>query len=273
MPTLPTESLTEQLAALQSKIRSDASNVKLRIHLFQLLCVMGNWTRALAQLQVCAQMDAKSLPMAQTYREAIRCELFRKDVFGGKRTPQIMGTPPAWIGAMIEALKFDASNEFSRSAELRETALDAAAATPCDVDKVRCEWFADADSRLGPVLEVIANGQYYWLPFESCKAISLDPPTDLRDLVWTAGELMLPNEGRVPVLIPTRYPGLDSLTSTTVDELKRSRLTEWTEPHPDMWFGQGQRLWSSDVSDHPILDTRMITMDAAASADVVPPLN
>ena len=44
--------LSDQLAELQSRIKADAANVKLRIHLFQLLCVMGNWTRALAQLQV-----------------------------------------------------------------------------------------------------------------------------------------------------------------------------------------------------------------------------
>ena len=94
-------SLQDEVSRLQVLIRGDASNAKLRIHLFQLLCVLGNWQRALAQLQVCAQLDAKALPMAQTYREAIRCELFRKDVFEGRRTPQIMGTPPSWAGSMI----------------------------------------------------------------------------------------------------------------------------------------------------------------------------
>ena len=27
------------------------------------------------------------------------------------------------------------------------------------------EWVADADSRLGPVMEAIINGRYYWVPF------------------------------------------------------------------------------------------------------------
>ena len=61
-----TLALVDELAELQASVRKDASSSKLRIHLFQLLCVMGNWQRALAQLQVCAQMDAKALPMAQT---------------------------------------------------------------------------------------------------------------------------------------------------------------------------------------------------------------
>ena len=259
--------LTDELAELQAAVRKDASNSKLRVHLFQLLCVMGNWKRALAQLQVCAQMEAKALPMAQTYREAIKCELFRRDVFEGKRTPQIMGTPPTWVGAMIEALKLDGRKDFSGAAKLRESAMEEAEPTPFMVDGTKCEWIADADSRLGPVLEVIANGQYYWLPFQSCTGLILEPPTDLRDMVWAPGEVMLPNEGRVAVLIPTRYPGTETVTSAESDDLKRSKRTEWTEPEPGMWFGMGQRLWASDVAEHAILDTRLISMDVAAVAD------
>ena len=258
--------LSEQLTTLQAEIRANASHAKLRIHLFQLLCVMGNWTRALAQLQVCAQMDAKALPMAQTYREAIRCELLRKEVFQGKRTPQIMGTPPNWIGSMIEALKLDGAKDFSGAAALREAALDEADPSPCLIDGAQCEWLADGDSRLGPVFEVIANGQYYWLPIASCSGIKLDPPVDLRDVVWSPGEVMLPNDGRVAVLIPTRYPGTDELSSDDADVFKCSKRTEWNEVHPGMWFGQGQRVWSSDLGDHAILDTRSISINAAETA-------
>jgi type VI secretion system protein ImpE len=265
------KTLDAELADLQNQIRADASNANFRVHLFQLLCVMGNWKRALSQLQVSAQMAAKALPMAQTYREAIKCELFRKEVFEGKRTPQIMGTPPPWIGPMIEALKHDGTNDFAAAAELRASAMDAAEANACSIDGTTCEWLADADSRLGPVLEVIANGQYYWLPLASCSGLILEPPTDLRDLVWAPGEVMLPNEGRVAVLIPTRYPGTEVAKSSDADALKRSKRTEWTEPHPGMWFGTGQRLWASDLGDHAILDTRRISMDTLA-APVVPPV-
>lgn len=255
-----TGDLANQLAELQSQIKSNASDVKLRIHLFQLLCVMGNWTRALSQLQLCGQMEAKSLPMAQTYREAIRCEAFRKQVFSGQRTPQVMGTPPAWIGSMIEALKHDGSGDQSAAADLRAKAMDEAEPKACTLDGVACEWIADGDSRLGPVCEVIANGQYYWLPFESCSGISIEAPSDLRDLVWAPAELLLPNEGRVPALIPARYPGTAESTADNADQLKQSRVTEWMEQGEDVWFGVGQRLWTSDVGEHPLLNTRMLSM-------------
>ena len=260
MSNSPTGDLASQLAELHSQIKANASSVKLRIHLFQLLCVMGNWTRALSQLQLCGQMEAKSLPMAQTYREAIRCEVFRKQVFSGQRTPQVMGTPPAWIGSLIEALKHDGSGDKSAAAELRAKAMEEAEPKACTIDSVACEWIADGDSRLGSVCEVIANGQYYWLPFESCSGIITEAPSDLRDLVWAPAELLLPNQGRVPALIPTRYPGTAESTADNADQLRQSRGTEWIEHGEDVWFGLGQRVWTSDTGEHPLLNTRVLSM-------------
>jgi len=260
------ETLAAQLEDLQSQVKRDASSAKLRVHLFQLLCVMGQWERALAQLQLCAQLDAKALPMAQMYREAIRCEMFRAEVFAGKRAPHVMGKPPAWIGSLLEALGHDASGQTPAATAARAQAMDAAEPTACSIDGVSCEWLMDGDARLGPVCEVFANGQYYWLPFESCTGIQIDLPNDLRDLVWSPAELLLPNEGRVPVLIPTRYPEPAQLSLDNADQLRQSRATHWIEQAPDVWFGVGQRVWMSDVGQHPILDTRIISMAPASVA-------
>lgn len=259
-------SLASQLKDLQSQVRADASSPKLRVHLFQLLCVMGQWQRALEQLQVCAQLDARALPMAQMYREAIWCELYRSEVFAGKRAPHVMGKPPLWIGLLIEALHHGAAGEASAAVALRQQAMDAAEATPCTVDGVSCEWLMDGDARLGPVCEVFINGQYHWLPFESRSGIRLEPPADLRDLVWTPAELLLPNEGRVPALIPTRYPE-PAVELENADQLRQSRATHWTEAGPDFWFGAGQRVWMSDAGEHPLLDTREINMQPRAATD------
>jgi type VI secretion system protein ImpE len=259
-------SLAEQLQELQSKIKRDASSAKLRIHLFQLLCVMGQWQRALQQLQLCAQLDVNAVPMAQMYREAIRCETFRAEVFAGKRTPQVMGAPPPWISLLAEALRLDGAGDATAATALRAQAMDAAEPTPCSVDGVSCEWLTDGDARLGPVCEVFTNGQYYWLPFESCTGIQIDPPADLRDLVWSSAELLLPNEGRVVALIPSRYPEPVGVSLENADQLQQSRATHWIEHAPEVWFGAGQRVWMSDVGEHAILDTRSITMQSPAAA-------
>jgi type VI secretion system protein ImpE len=183
-----------------------------------------------------------------------------------------MGTPPAWIGLLIEALRQDGSGNAKVAADLRAQGMAAAVPTPCSVGDTVCEWLTDGDCRLGPVCEVFANGQYYWLPFESCTAIHIEAPTDLRDLVWSPAELILPNQGRVPALIPTRYPETSSTAQVKADQFKQSRLTEWIERSPDNWTGLGQRVWMSDIGEHPILDTRVISMiiPALTSAELAP---
>ena len=56
--------LDESLAALQGEIRAKPEDARLRIFLFQLLCVLGRWDRALTQLNVLSQLDASSMMLA-----------------------------------------------------------------------------------------------------------------------------------------------------------------------------------------------------------------
>ena len=49
------------LAALQDQVKANPGDSKLRVFLFQLLCVMGDWNRAITQLKLCAQMDAAGI--------------------------------------------------------------------------------------------------------------------------------------------------------------------------------------------------------------------
>ena len=48
--------LAATLNALQDKVRSNPADAKLRIFLFQLLCVLGDWKRAITQLKLSAEM-------------------------------------------------------------------------------------------------------------------------------------------------------------------------------------------------------------------------
>ena len=73
------------LEQLQSQIRDHPGEARLRVFLFQLLAVRGDWKRALEQLTLSAQLDPKALLMAQTYREALRCEALRAQVLVGQK--------------------------------------------------------------------------------------------------------------------------------------------------------------------------------------------
>src|SRR6185503_5443100 len=77
------------LAQLQEQVRAKPADPKLRVFLFQLLCVVGQWERALNQLKVASSLDPAALAMEQTYGEAVRCEAIRDEVFKGNKSPLI----------------------------------------------------------------------------------------------------------------------------------------------------------------------------------------
>lgn len=254
--------LAEGLSELQASIRKDAGDAKARVFLFQLLSVMGQWERALTQLGVVSEMDASTLPMAQTYREAIQCELFRADVFAGARTPLIFGEPPEWMALMLEALRATGAGEHQQARAVRERAFEQAPGTAGTLNGTEFAWIADADSRLGPVLEAIVNGNYYWIPFERIQTIAVEAPEDLRDVVWMPAQFTWANGGQTVGLIPTRYPG----TEASEDDAQRlSRKTDWIDMGEELFFGVGQRLLSTDVDDYSLMDVREVVLATATT--------
>lgn len=247
--------LQDALVQLQNQVKKDPANAKLRTFLFQLLAVLGEWDRALTQLNVAGDLDAATLAMVQTYREAIRCELLRKDVFLGIKTPQIFGEPQQWIALLVQALKLTADQQYSEAKILRDQAFELAPTTSGTINGENFEWLADADTRLGPVLETIINGQYFWIPFLQIQEIQIEEPADLRDVVWMPAHFVWTNGGDAFGLIPTRYPFSESAEDSL---LRLARKTEWTELSNETFVGLGQRLLSTNENDYALMDIREI---------------
>jgi type VI secretion system protein ImpE len=247
--------LTDALTALQTEIRQNPSDPKLRVFLFQLNCLLGRYDKALTQLQVVASLNADTMMLAQIFRPVITCELLRAEVFAGKRTPLIFGEPAEWIGLLVQACTLLAGGKGDAAGELRSKAFDAAPPTPGRIDNAPVEWIADADSRLGPVLEVIMEGKYYWVPFSRISRIEIEKPSDLRDLVWCPARFTWTNGGAVSAHIPTRYPGTET---SSEDSLRLARKTVWNEAFPECFLGLGQRMLTSDQGDHPLLECRLL---------------
>jgi type VI secretion system protein ImpE len=131
------------------------------------------------------------------------------------------------------------------------------------IDDQPFEWIADGDSRLGPVLEAIVNGRYYWIPFQNIGEIVFEEPSDLRDVVWTPAYFTWANGGESPALIPTRYPGSETSED---DQVRMSRKTEWDEREGEVYLGQGQRMLMTDTGEYPLMDVRKISVGKETAA-------
>ena len=256
--------LSEALSALEAQVRADPTDAKLRIFLFQLLSALGDWERAINQLNVAAELDAINLLVAQVYGTALNCEALRSEIFAGKRSPLVLGEPTEWVGWLIQANQLVTEEKYQAAQELREKALEAAPAIPGTINGDDFEWIADADSRLGPVLEAIVDGKYYWVPFTAVKQMRIEAPASLRDLVWISAHFTWTNGGEAGGLIPTRYPGSESGED---DTLKLARKTEWVELPGSTSLGLGQRLLATDQDDFPLLEIREIDFDYSQAAE------
>jgi type VI secretion system protein ImpE len=243
------------LRDLQDQVRKSPEKAELRVFLFQLLCVMGQWDRARAQLDVAAELDPSTLAMAQMYREAVQCERLRGEVFAGRRSPVIFGEPEQWLALLIESLLVRGTPRADQADALRQRAFDEAPTSSGTIDGQPFEWIADADMRLGPVCEAVINGRYYWLPFARVARIDLEAPADLRDVVWMPAHFQFTNGGESVGVIPTRYPGSEDDTDPQV---RLARKTVWNEVAPDVFWGAGQRVLTTDAGEHPIMDVRSI---------------
>lgn len=249
------------LADLQDAVRAQPGDAKLRVFLFQMLSVAGQWQRALNQLNVCAEMDPLALAMRETYRAGVECEVLREAVFTGKRSPMLFGEPEPWLAFLIESLLREGAGEKEAAATLRSQAFDAAPATSGTLDGQPFEWIADADNRLGPVLEAIVNQRYYWIPFSRLEKVNFEPPEDLRDFVWTVANLQFTNGGQTPAIIPVRYTGSEKSPDGLI---QLSRKTEWTDLGDGLFAGLGQRVFATDGGEFPILQCRELVLTAPA---------
>lgn len=257
--------LDDALQSLQEQVRAEPSEARHRIFLFQLMCVVGQWERAIKQLRLCGQLDPSALAMVHTYSDAVQCEVLRKQVFKGERSPLVFGEPQQWLAELSEALRLDGQGDSAAAGALRMEVFDKASGTSGRIDGEPFEWIADGDSRLGPVLEAVVRGSYYWIPFDRIALIRIEAPSDLRDLVWTPAFFTWANGGETPGLIPTRYA--DTADAGQDDQFRLARRTEWRQLDGDTYAGVGQRMLLTNTGEFPLLEIREITLDTAIESD------
>jgi type VI secretion system protein ImpE len=224
--------LNEAIEALGVEVRDNPTDVRRRTFLFELLCFKGEYDRAEKHLNILADATPDSRVGAVLYFAALHAERLRKDLFEKKDYP-VTPASGSSRGGTINGQPFES--------------------------------LEDADPRVGPRLELFAAGAYLWIPFEHIESIEMEPPKRLRDLLWAPalvrtgpafkekelGEVLL------PVLAPFSWKHPD-------DDVKLGRSTVWTEGDGAS-LPSGQRMFSVDDEDFPLLEIRKIEFTPADS--------
>ncbi|TXD44718.1 virulence protein SciE type [Xanthomonas campestris] len=248
----------QALQQLIQQVRRQPADAAQRVFLFQLLAVLGQWSRAADQLRACAELDSSTKPLVQTYLTVLHAEQTRAEVFAGACLPHVIGEPAAWLAMQLQALQLSAQGHGEQAALLRAQAFEQAPASAGTLNGQRFDWLADADPRFGPCIELILDSGYAWAPLSQLRQLRFEAPVDLRDTVWAPVSVLWRNGGQAFGYVPVRYPGSEHLDA---GELQLARRTEWTQGAQGE-IGLGQRMWSTEARDVALLEVRDVQFDA-----------
>ncbi len=241
---------------LIEEVRANPGNVGVRMFLFQMCALLGEWDRAKAQLETLARLDPEARMLSVAYTQCIAAEAVRSDVFAGKLPAPIL-SKVEWGDALAAALQARQSGAGDADA-LYAQVFDAAPTTAGTTDAGHeFDWIADADPRLGPVTEAIIAGRYGLMPFCALESLTINAPVDLRDTVWIQAEFGLAQGARVAGFIPLRYPGSEAANDAA---MVRGTATGWlADDHGE--YPLGHRLFAfSDGSEVPVQELRELTL-------------
>lgn len=236
-------------AALAAELKRSPQDVRARQFFWQLLAIFGDFDKADAQLKALGGVQASAMMLGSVYMQVINAERLRTRTFAGEIAPKsLVGTEP-WVQGLLDALAATIKGEAGAGAR-HEAALAEAPTSAGSIEGEAFEWLADADSRFGPMLEVIIGADYGFIPFAAMNRIRAAPVADLRDTVWRPAEISLKSGQSSMVFIPARYPGT---TETGDSALLLGRRTDWNDLD-GLQIGLGQRLLATDTDDIGVLE-------------------
>jgi type VI secretion system protein ImpE len=251
-------------AQIQSVKANPAEHAK-RLFLFELLVFSGDLERARRQLAPINYTDPEIETALLNYRQLLDAEEARRKVFKD-------GVPPKFLISIVPEhvnLRLEAINQLraGHPAEAAKTLAKATEAAPASKGKLNDKPFdelRDCDDILGPVLEVMAKGNYFWVPLETVESIAMNAPRFPRDLVWIPARLDSKQGESGEMFLPAMYHGSHAEAD---DQIKLGRVTDW-RPASDNGpvLGVGSKLFMAGDDTVGILDWRALVMDADPAA-------
>ncbi|HEU5117963.1 MAG TPA: type VI secretion system accessory protein TagJ [Isosphaeraceae bacterium] len=214
-----------------------------RLFLFDLLLFSGDIERAKRQIEAVKQDSAEEAAGVAMYRQLMESELLRRRLFSDGLAPTFLGDDlPEHVRHRLEAVNRLREGHAAEALQEIEKAEQSAPALSGEVDGKPFSFFRDCDDLFSGILEVMAGGQYLWVPLERVESIRKEPPQTPRDLVYAPATLEL-KDSAGPVFLPALYPNSHEHAE---DVIRLGRATDWKSLENGPVLGVGLREWLID---------------------------
>lgn len=223
--------LAAALTAANAAVRRAPTDIGARVLLAELLAFSGNIERADVVLDACADLDPTAAIVVAEFRQLLRGETARRQLFSEGRVPEFLGEPtPAQRSALAAIVALRNGDP----AEAARLAAEAEAARPHPAGTLRGAAFddmRDADDLLACCFEVITTtGKYFWIPPERVVLLEFHPAKRPRDLFWRRATMQVADGPDGDVYLPVIYPPMTKVAADAMtDPLRLGRATDWQQ--------------------------------------------
>jgi type VI secretion system protein ImpE len=262
--------LQDAIDAQTARVKASPADQTKRLFLFELLSFAGELDRARKQLDA-LNYDEIELQAAQTdYRRLLDSETMRRKVFQEGLPPKFLTTEqPEHLRLRLEALGRIRAGQRAEAAELLAQAAEAMPQLTGRLNDKPFDDLRDCDDLFGGILEVFAQGNYFWVPLELVELVAINPPRFPRDLLWPAARLETSAGEAGKVFLPALYP--DSYSHAD-DQVKLGRKTDWIGDDNGPVLGHGLRMFLTGDDTSTLLEWRQLEIDAAPKETAAGPV-
>ena len=244
--------LAEAIEAQIKEVKAHPLDQGRRVFLFELLVFSGDLDRARRQIEAVRFDDPSQEMAAVAYRLLLESEQERRKMFQAGQAPKFLVDPPAHVRQRLEAVADLRAGRLAEAARRLDEANAEAPAITGSLNGQPFEGLRDADDLFGTVVEVLAKGEYYWVPLEQVDSLAMTAPASPRDLIWFPARIEM--EGSTgEVFLSALYPA----TWEQDDEaLKLGRATDWKTTEDGPVLGLGSRQFAVGEGDVNIYEWR-----------------
>lgn len=253
--------LDEAIAAMNGRVKANPADAKPRIFLAELLCLAGNLERADLQLDTASKVDTTIAVWVAAFRNLLRAEMSRREVFEQGRAPEFVGQPGPMLTAHLKALVALREGSGTEAAELLAQAEAERKAVTGSCNGTPFDDFRDLNDITANFLEVLTGaGSYFWIPLDQIGSMEFLAPQRTRDLIWRRVRLNVVDGPEGEVFIPALYAG--SFDAAHANDIRVGRATDWVELDGGVVRGLGQRSFLAGEDDVAIMALETVEFGA-----------
>lgn len=232
--------LFDAITAQIQEVKSHPGDHARRLFLFELLTFAGDLDRAGRQIQAIHYGELELDSAVAGYQRLLDAERSRRKLFQEGVAPQFLLDPPPHVAKHLEAIAALRAKEPAEASRLLAEAHATAPRFQARLNDQVVTELRDCDDLFGTILEVMAHGNYYWVPLEQVELLAITAPRFPRDLIWLPARLELRDGAAGDVFLPALYP---NTANQADDQVRLGRVTDWIQTAEGPVQGVGSRLF------------------------------